>query len=213
MLADGEFDIRTDEAGIEVWVTQMGDFMNMNTAWIDRENGVVAITDPFDSQRWVEALANEGLRPTHILYTHTHRDHTAGYAKMMELIPDIEVWGHHDSIHKSLLGRFVFGNVSLTNEWNHHPNSSKKTLRALRAFAAAVLKAGGFANVSNTAMVNRLIDLRLVSGAKYQTGTPQDFYRGEGYPRTGSISQTLRWVTYMLLHPLRTLKQLRKYRK
>ena len=124
MLADGEFDIRTDEAGIEVWVTQMGDFMNMNTAWIDRENGVVAITDPFDSQRWVEALANEGLRPTHILYTHTHRDHTAGYAKMMELIPDIEVWGHHDSIHKSLLGRFVFGNVSLTNEWNHHPNSS-----------------------------------------------------------------------------------------
>ncbi|GIS41956.1 MAG: hypothetical protein Ct9H90mP14_4120 [Methanobacteriota archaeon] len=26
MLVDGEFDIRTDEAGIEVWVTQMGDF-------------------------------------------------------------------------------------------------------------------------------------------------------------------------------------------
>ena len=51
MLDDGEFDIRTDDAGIEVWVTQMGDFMNMNTAWIDRENGVVAITDPFDSQR------------------------------------------------------------------------------------------------------------------------------------------------------------------
>ena len=124
MLADGEFDIRTDEAGIEVWVTQMGDFMNMNTAWIDRENGVVAITDPFDSERWVEALANEGLRPTHILYTHTHRDHTAGYAKMKDLVPDVEVWGHHDSIHKSLLGRFVFGNVSLTNEWNHHPNSS-----------------------------------------------------------------------------------------
>ena len=95
-----------------------------------------------------------------------------------------------------------------------HPKlSSKKTLRALRAFAAAVLKAGEFTNVSNTAMVNRLIDLRLVSGAKYQTGTPQDFYRREGYPRTGSISQTLRWVTYMLLHPLRTLKQLRKYRK
>ena len=124
MLADGEFDIRTDEDGIEVWVTQMGDFMNMNTAWIDRENEVVAITDPFDSERWVEALANEGLRPTHILYTHTHRDHTAGYAKMKDLVPDVEVWGHHDSIHKSLLGRFVFGNVSLTNEWNHHPNSS-----------------------------------------------------------------------------------------
>ena len=43
---------------------------------------------------------------------------------MKDLVPDVEVWGHHDSIHKSLLGRFVFGNVSLTNEWNHHPNSS-----------------------------------------------------------------------------------------
>ena len=75
MLADGEFDIRTDEAGIEVWITQMGDFMNMNTAWIDRENGVVAITDPFDSQRWVEALAHEGLRPTHILYTYPQRSY------------------------------------------------------------------------------------------------------------------------------------------
>ena len=43
MLADGEFDIRTDEAGIEVWVTQMGDFMNMNTAWIDRELSLIHI--------------------------------------------------------------------------------------------------------------------------------------------------------------------------
>ncbi|GIS41955.1 MAG: hypothetical protein Ct9H90mP14_4110 [Methanobacteriota archaeon] len=46
----------------------------MNTAWIDRENGVVAITDPFDSQRWVEALANEGLRPkSHTLHTYPQR--------------------------------------------------------------------------------------------------------------------------------------------
>ena len=67
MLADGEFDIRTDEAGIEVWVTQMGAYMNMNTAWIDRENGIVAITDPFDSDRWVEALEQQGLRPTHLI--------------------------------------------------------------------------------------------------------------------------------------------------
>ena len=76
MLADGEFDIHTDEDGIEVWVTQMGDFMNMNTAWIDRENGVVAITDPFDSERWVEALANEGLRAhSHTLYTYPQRSY------------------------------------------------------------------------------------------------------------------------------------------
>ena len=53
MLGDGEFDVRTDDAGIEVWVTQMGAYMNMNTAWIDRENGIVAITDPFDSRSMI----------------------------------------------------------------------------------------------------------------------------------------------------------------
>ena len=57
----------------------MGAFMNMNTAFIDRRNGVVAIIDPFDSNRWVEALDEQGLKPTHLLYTHTHRDHTAGF--------------------------------------------------------------------------------------------------------------------------------------
>ena len=49
--------------------------------------------------------------------------------------------------------------------------------RALRSLANSVLVIGKFTNVSNTAMVNRLIDLRLVSGAQYQTGTPQDFFR------------------------------------
>ena len=77
MLADGEFDIRTDEAGIEVWVTQMGDFMNMNTAWIDRENGVVAITDPFDSQRWVEARSKYGRTPKTKRNTQNHTENTA----------------------------------------------------------------------------------------------------------------------------------------
>ena len=56
MMQPGEFDRRTHEDGVEVWVTQMGAFMNMNTAFIDRQNGVVAIIDPFDSNRWVEAL-------------------------------------------------------------------------------------------------------------------------------------------------------------
>lgn len=124
MLADGEFDIHTDESGIEVWVTQMGAYMNMNTAWIDRATGTVAITDPFDSDRWVEALAIEGLRPTHILYTHTHRDHTAGFARMLELVPEVEVWGHSESTNESLLGRVVFGRVSLTHEWSHSANST-----------------------------------------------------------------------------------------
>lgn len=124
MLADGEFDIHTDESGIEVWVTQMGAYMNMNTAWIDRATGTVAIVDPFDSARWVEALAIEGLRPTHLLYSHTHRDHTAGYEEMLRLVPEVEVWGHSESIHESLLGRVVFGRISLTDEWTHDANST-----------------------------------------------------------------------------------------
>ena len=54
----------------EEWVTQMGAYMNMNTAFIDRENEIVVIVDPFDSVRWTDALAQEGLNPTHLLYTH-----------------------------------------------------------------------------------------------------------------------------------------------
>ena len=64
--------------------------------------------------------------------------------------------------------------------------TSTPTTKALRALANKVVVIGGFSNVSNTAMVNRLVDLRLVSGAKYQTGTPQDFLRK---------SPSFRWVT------------------
>jgi Zn-dependent peptidase ImmA (M78 family) len=64
------------------------------------------------------------------------------------------------------------------------PKSAPNT-QALRALAGSMLVIGGFSNVSNTAMINRLIDLRLVSGAKYQTGTPQDFLRK---------TPSLRWV-------------------
>ncbi len=69
------------------------------------------------------------------------------------------------------------------------PKSAPNT-QALRALAGSMLVVGGFSNVSNTAMVNRLIDLRLVSGAKYQTGTPQDFL---------CKTSSLRWV---IMNPL-----------
>jgi len=39
MLADGEFDVAVADDGVEVWVTQMGGYMNMNTAFIDRAAG------------------------------------------------------------------------------------------------------------------------------------------------------------------------------
>ena len=97
----------------------------------------------------------------------------------------------------------AFAQMEGSSRLPEHP-----TTRALRALAAGVVEISGFSNVSNTAMVNRLIDLGLVSGAIYQTGRPQDFYRRV---RTiGLTRQTLRWMINRLLHPLRTIKQLRR---
>ena len=124
MLAEGEFDIYDDGDGVEVWITQMGNYMNMNTAWVNRSTGTVAIVDPFDSIRWIEALESEGLRPTHLLYTHTHRDHVEGYADMIKLIPEIKVWGHREAGMSGLLAHAVFKNVDFTNIWNNDANTT-----------------------------------------------------------------------------------------
>jgi len=124
MLAEGEFDIHDNGDGVEVWITQMGNYMNMNTAWVNRSTGTVAIVDPFDSKRWVEALESEGLRPTHLLYTHTHRDHVEGYADMIKLIPEIKVWGHREAGMSGLLAHAVFKNVDFTNIWNNDANTT-----------------------------------------------------------------------------------------
>ena len=117
MLGEGEFDKRVSEDGIEVWVTMMGPYLNMNTAFIDRMAGIVAIVDPFDASEWSSALSAEGLEPTHIVYTHTHRDHAAGYLGMLSLYPDLEVWGHVDARVPDLLSHMVFSEVAFTNEW------------------------------------------------------------------------------------------------
>ena len=82
------------------------------------------------------------------------------------------------------------------------------TTGELRALAATVVEISGITNVSNTAMVNRLIDLGLVSGAKYQTGRPQDFYRGAR--DIGFNRRTVKWVLSSLRHPFRSLQKLRK---
>ena len=68
MLGEGEFDKRASKDGIEVWVTMMGPYLNMNTAFIDRAAGIVAIVDPFDASEWESALTEEGLTP--VSYTH-----------------------------------------------------------------------------------------------------------------------------------------------
>ena len=56
MLSEGEFHTSIWEDGVEVWVTQMGSLMNMNTAFVDRANEIVAIIDPFDADKWCSKL-------------------------------------------------------------------------------------------------------------------------------------------------------------
>jgi len=87
-------------------------------------------------------------------------------------------------------------------------SSENPTTGELRAIAARVVAISGLTNVSNTAMVNRLIDLGLVSGAKYQTGRPQDFYRDAR--EIGFNQRTLRWILSSLRYPLRSIRKLRK---
>jgi len=69
-----------------------------------------------------------------------------------------------------------------------------------RKIASEVIAAGEFTNVSNTAMVNRLIDLGMISGASYQTGTAHDFHRRSTYKQK------------MLKQGMRMLKQIVKDR-
>ncbi|MDG1540625.1 MAG: MBL fold metallo-hydrolase [Candidatus Thalassarchaeaceae archaeon] len=124
MLSDGEFHSAIWDDGVEVWITQMGSLMNMNTAFVDRANGVVAIIDPYDAKKWISKLEQEGLEPTHLLYTHTHRDHAAGYPGMIKRYPNLEVWGHEDARVPNLLGHIVFRNVDFTDTWRSSPGES-----------------------------------------------------------------------------------------
>ena len=90
--------------------------------------------------------------------------------------------------------------------------SSLLGYQTLVALAAGVVEKGGFTNVSNTAMVNRLIDFTLVSGAHYQIGTSQDFLRRGGLS-LGLMHYYLIGLLNRLLHPLRAINQHRNKRR
>ena len=75
------FERRVGEDGIEVWVAQVGPFANVNTAFIDRATNTVVIVDPQNAKKWLSALEKEDLIPTHVIITHTHRDHVGGVKK------------------------------------------------------------------------------------------------------------------------------------
>lgn len=113
-----------DPSGVEVWVAQSGPYANMNTAFIDRDSATVALVDPFDGAAWLAALAEEGLAPTHLLLTHTHRDHTAGVRALRRAHPEIQVWGHVESVCPSLLGRIVFRRTDFSDVWSHATDES-----------------------------------------------------------------------------------------
>ena len=126
MLAKGEFDRRIEDDGIEVWVSQQGPFGNVNTAFINRATNTVVIIDPYSAKKWLSALENEGLSPTHIILTHTHRDHTSGVKKIMKSHPEVELWGHVESNYPNLLGRVLFRHIDFTHTWNHPVHSGEQ---------------------------------------------------------------------------------------
>ncbi len=59
-------------------------------------------------------------------------------------------------------------------------NVDTKSVAGMRMIASRVIEQGNFTNVSNSAMVNRLIDLGYAPDAIYQTGTAHDFSRRVG---------------------------------
>ena len=126
MLVKGEFDRRMEDDGIEVWVSQQGPFGNVNTAFINRATNTVIIIDPYSAKKWLSALEGEGLSPTHIILTHTHRDHTSGVKKIMKSHPEIQLWGHVESNYPNLLGRVLFRHLNFTHTWDHPVHSGEQ---------------------------------------------------------------------------------------
>ena len=86
--------------------------------------------------------------------------------------------------------------VSRTVE--EYPFRRVTSVRGLRMMAAKVIQLGGFGNVSNTAMANRLVTLGYASGTVFQTGTPHDFRRGSGYSVRRSMPASLQKLLWKL---------------
>ena len=53
----------------------------------------VAIVDPGDAQPVLQALQQLDLQPIALLITHHHRDHVGGIEKLLEIYPDLPVYG------------------------------------------------------------------------------------------------------------------------
>jgi hydroxyacylglutathione hydrolase len=61
---------------------------------ICEETGATAVIDPSEAEPVQVALAKEGLTLSAILNTHHHGDHVGGNLELLDMYPDIPVYGH-----------------------------------------------------------------------------------------------------------------------
>lgn len=122
-LDRGAFEILRNESDpVEIWVSPMGPWQNVNVTLVDRSTGTVALIDPYHGKKWVEKLGEEGLVPTHVLLTHTHRDHTMGVAAIRKRFPGVAIWSHREATRpRGLKSRLIFGEPEVTHHWNQSP--------------------------------------------------------------------------------------------
>lgn len=66
-----------------------------NYIWLisDEQRKSVAIVDPGDAQPVLAALQQHAMQPIAILITHHHRDHIGGIEKLLEIYPNLPVYG------------------------------------------------------------------------------------------------------------------------
>lgn len=64
-----------------------------NYIWLIQEDDEVIIVDPAEEQKVLDVLAKKQLKPTAILLTHNHADHTNGVAGIVAVYPDLPIYG------------------------------------------------------------------------------------------------------------------------
>jgi hydroxyacylglutathione hydrolase len=69
--------------------------LNDNYAYllVDEASGAAAVVDPAEPGPVIAAVEAAGVRPTHVLCTHHHPDHSGGNVALRERWPDVEVVG------------------------------------------------------------------------------------------------------------------------
>ena len=68
-----------------------------NYIWLTHNNQSAVVVDPGDAQVTLDALSERNLVLDAVLITHHHPDHTGGLPKLLELFPELTVYGPVDS--------------------------------------------------------------------------------------------------------------------